>query len=284
MTETNFNYTLKLGNTKIEVDIGSSFVADPTSTPTKNEDVSHYHAKHELFLVKDEPVTVIDGEGSHEYKNTFIFIPNFYKHRTVRSTDYRFLFSFTDTGHGYCAFSSFIERFFSSDSIFAFKAEHDLKVYFEDIKHLLHDKSDTGRDAAVCALKLIFYNFYLSFSDTRAESFKGRESYLIIIEKIINSYSLDQTKRVDLDIVAKELHLGKKQTSRIIYKYFGRSLSELVTEKKLAIATNLLLSTDKSVSEIAKESNFHSDNYFFLAFKKAFGVTPLMYRREQKKG
>jgi AraC-like DNA-binding protein len=279
MSDTNFNYSLRLGNTKLEVDIGTAFNGKIALKGAKNEQIFHYHAKHELFLAGDEPITVTDETGTREYRRCFVFVPNFLKHRTVRSTDYRFLFSVEKTGHGACGFSAFAERFFSSDTVLSFNTDKDLRCYFDELENLLKDSSEAGRDAALSALKLIFYNVYLSMADLHTDGRGGRESYLIIIEKIINSHSLDPSKSVTLESVAEKLHLGKKQTARIIYKYFGRSLSELVLEKKLTFAASLLTSTDRSVSEIAKEANFHSDNYFFLTFKKTFGLTPLAYRK-----
>jgi AraC-like DNA-binding protein len=278
MNEVNYSYSFRLGNSKIEVDIGYNFSANEDVGEEK-ESSSHYHAKHELFFVKNDPVQIQDSNGQKEYHNCFVFIPSFHVHNTVKPRAYRILFSTERVGHGVCDFSSFLENYFSGNSIKSFSTDKNVTLYFEDLKTLLTDNSELGRDGAVCALKLIFYSIYRSLSNRRRETRKTKESYLITIENIINKYSLDPTKKVDLECVANELHLGKKQTSRIIYKFFGRSLSELILERRLTIASKLLASTSKSISEIAQETNFHSENYFFLTFKRHFGITPLAYRK-----
>ena len=282
MTDVNFNYTFRFGNTKFEVDIGSSFSGDDLKEKRKNKDLLHYHAKHELFFVGDYPLTLVTERDTRDYKNCFLFIPHFLKHYTLRLNAFCILFSISDTGQRACEFSSFINRFFSRNCVFSFDRDENIASYLTQLKVLVDDTSETGRDAAISTLKLIFYNIYLKYSEVQNEGYSVRESYLITIENIINSYSLDPTKTVNLECVAKELHLGKKQTSRIIYKYFGKPLSELVLERKLALASTLLRSSDKSMSEIAKETNFHSDNYFFLSFKKVYGITPLAYRKKNK--
>ena len=282
MEDVNFNYTFRLGNTKFEVDIGAAFYRGSSAEYKLPRDISHYHAKHELFFVTDTPLTLVTENERNSYKRCLLFVPNFLKHYALRSNDYRILFSISDTGRGACEFSSFMKRFFSRDSVFSFELDDKLTFCLEQLKNLLDDQSETGREAAISALKLTFYNIYKKCSDVQDEGFLTRESYLIIIERIINHHSLDPTKTVNLESVANELHLGKKQTSRIIYKYFGKSLSDLVLEKKLAFASTLLRSTDKSMSEIAKEANFHSDNYFFLSFKRVYGITPLAFRKSER--
>lgn len=284
MSEINFNYSFRLGNAKIEVDMGAALsAANYERAAAKSKQIPHYHAKHELFLAKDKPLSVYSESKAEEFRDAFVFIPRFFKHYTVRSNDYRILFSIESVGSEEGGVASFFGEFFSSDSIFSFNTKRELGAYFDEIAGLLGDNSNAGRDAVESALKLIFYNIYLSFSGDRAKTPGARESYLITIERIINSYSLDSEKDVNLECVAAELHLGKKQTSRIIYKYFGKPLSDLVSEKRLALAKELLITTDLSISEIAEKSNFHSANYFYLTFKKAYGITPLSYRKEKQR-
>jgi transcriptional regulator GlxA family with amidase domain len=46
-------------------------------------------------------------------------------------------------------------------------------------------------------------------------------------------------------------------------------------------AKHLLLSTDKTVNEIAELCGFSSANYFGLIFKKKENLSPLTYRKNQ---
>ena len=64
---------------------------------------------------------------------------------------------------------------------------------------------------------------------------------------------------------------------------FKKPLSALITEKRLAVAEELLVNTDMPISKIVEAVNFRSENYFYLCFKSAFGTTPLSYRKKNGK-
>ena len=280
MSESNISYTFKYGGTKINVDIGSSLRPGAKElTANKNRIAAHYHAKHELFFVGSEPLIVEEGGTRHTFTDCIVCIPPFCRHKTERQLDRRILFSFTTKEDRPTDFSRFLESFFSSRSIFSFSTNRGLSAYLDELEDLIAMDNDMSDDTATAVLKLLFYNIFTSNSSGSSASSGARESYLIIIERIINNYSLNPAVTVTLETVANELHLGKRQTARIIYKYFGRSLSELVSERRLTVAASLLLSTNDSISDIAATANFHSENYFFKQFKEAFGMTPLAYRR-----
>ena len=55
-----------------------------------------------------------------------------------------------------------------------------------------------------------------------------------------------------------------------------------INSKKVALAKDKLLTTDKSVSDIADELGFESIYYFTRFFKKLTGVTPSVFRKSSK--
>ncbi len=59
----------------------------------------------------------------------------------------------------------------------------------------------------------------------------------------------------------------------------GKTPSNYLTERRLAYAKKLLLTTDYSVLEIAAESGFDSVSHFIKIFKKAYGETPLRFKK-----
>ena len=81
--------------------------------------------------------------------------------------------------------------------------------------------------------------------------------------------------------MAEHVYLSTKQISRIIKKEYGCTLSQLVTDKKLAAAKKLLKDTDMKIGEIALAVNLGAENYFYLLFKKKYNQTPLQYRKSQ---
>ena len=282
----NKNYTFKFGSAKLDVDVSKMYINNPSTprqiTNTYNHFVPHYHAKHELFFVGNEPITIFDGETMREFSNCIVCVPPFFHHYSIRAKDRRILFSFETKDLVLCEFSRFLSTFFSASEIFSFTTDKSIEPYLSSLDEYLTQSNELGKEASEAVLKIIFYNIYTSNAKESEDDFSIKESYLIIIEKVINSYSLNPAMEVNLDTVASELHLGTRQASRIIYKYFKKTLAELVTEKRLSVAVNLLRNTDMSISEIAKAANFKSENYFFLQFKRAYGMTPLHYRKNSR--
>ena len=54
-------------------------------------------------------------------------------------------------------------------------------------------------------------------------------------------------------------------------------------KQRLGIAAALLNDPDLKVKQIARLCGFASQPYFQQVFKKAFGMTPVNYRRKQQK-
>lgn len=277
------NYSFKFGNTKYNVDIGRAFSGTTLSEAEKHPDpakFSHYHAKTELFFVENDPITIHTEGGATKYRQCVVCVPPFCAHYTERSSDYCILFSCETKEQKLNDFSLFYSSFFSSKSIFSFDFDPAFRVYLTKLRQLIVAGNSLNNEATTAVLSLIFHSIYENNAGQDRLDCSVKGSYLLTIEKIINSDSLSPTREITLSTVADTLHLGKKQTSRIIYQYYGKSLSELVNEKRLSVASNLLLTTNKPISQIAKESNFNSENYFYIQFRKTFGCTPLAYRKK----
>jgi AraC-like DNA-binding protein len=159
--------------------------------------------------------------------------------------------------------------------------ESSLSVYLNDLLEMITSEKGIAPDAAESVLKIILYRiFYVR--GVSSKKVTRKESYILTIERIINQNSTDSQGGVSLDLISKELNLCKKQASRVIIEHYGKPLYALVLEKKLTVACELLIETELSVSEIARRTNFETENYFFKKFKAAYGITPLQYRKKRR--
>lgn len=283
----NTSYSFTLGGVKINADIDvslSSLTIDTTYLSWANEHKTlHSHPMHELFFVFDNPMYVKTAYGTTEYRNCILCIPPKFEHCSIRSTDYRIVCSLNFKESGSSDFGSFFARLFSSDDITAVGSiRGELKTYLEELCYTLyHGKSDIENEAAVSALKLIFYHIYLSGAESKEQLNDNKESYYLLTSHIVTG-SVDGDEPITIGTIADALHLSKKQASRIIYKYYGKPLSEVLLDAKLKRAVYLLTATDIPISEVAGQSNFHSENYFYTKFKETYGETPLHYRKKHR--
>jgi AraC-like DNA-binding protein len=85
-------------------------------------------------------------------------------------------------------------------------------------------------------------------------------------------------ERVNMDRLAKELHLSNNYISRVFREETGGSITDYVTARRMKQACRLLETTDYGVERIAREVGFENDSYFIQLFKREVGSTPLKYR------
>jgi AraC family transcriptional regulator, transcriptional activator of pobA len=86
-----------------------------------------------------------------------------------------------------------------------------------------------------------------------------------------------------VDFYAEKLFMTSRNLNLISQSIIQQSVSEMIETRKMIEAKNLLVTTDKSVSEIGFELGFSEKAYFTNVFKKKSGQTPTEFREEMKK-
>jgi AraC family transcriptional activator of pobA len=86
-----------------------------------------------------------------------------------------------------------------------------------------------------------------------------------------------------VEFYAEKLFMSARNLNLICHNILQKSVSEIIETRKLIEAKNLLISTDKSVSEIGFELGFNEKAYFTTVFKKKSGQTPSEFRDEMSK-
>ena len=84
-----------------------------------------------------------------------------------------------------------------------------------------------------------------------------------------------------LQYYADYCNLSLSRFAHIFTDIVGMSPIAYITKLKIEKATNLLTSTDLSISEIAAISGFSNQNYFGAIFKKMVGMAPNAYRNNK---
>lgn len=277
-------YAFHLKSTKITVDIDKRFFKtfQQSQEPQASDTIVplHYHPKTELIFVFESPLIVYTESEQRIFRNCIVMIPPFLRHCSQRTLDYRFLFSYESASSEHSAFSRFIEESCSIPAIFSFDIiKEEMRTYLEELRYVLNKPDELHNEITVSVLKLLFYHLFIYNRSFRGTSHQ-QESYLSILDQLIQDHYADPTCHLDFNFLAEHLHCSPKHASRIVIQYYKKPLSAVLTEKRLEFACVLLKTSDLSVAEIASTVQFHSENYFFIKFKKAYGITPLQYRKK----
>jgi AraC-like DNA-binding protein/mannose-6-phosphate isomerase-like protein (cupin superfamily) len=121
-------------------------------------------------------------------------------------------------------------------------------------------------------LSLIKHSDKIKHTQTREHSTQP----FIIVESI--KYIEEQFQTATLFELAEKLHLPHYSLSKYIKKATNLTFKELLQEKRLGKAKELLESTDLSVTTIAEQVGYDNISYFYRIFKTKYGQTPKRYR------
>lgn len=77
---------------------------------------------------------------------------------------------------------------------------------------------------------------------------------------------------------ADELNLSRSQFTKVFKEIYGISPRQYLTETKLNRAKQMLVSTSKTVEDIADELGYHSVSHFSRQFRRGTGLSPNQFR------
>lgn len=104
-------------------------------------------------------------------------------------------------------------------------------------------------------------------------------SYLAQMEKALDYIDRNLTEDLHLEEVAREAAMSAAYFSTLFKKLNGMTLWEYVQSRRIELAAEKLLSTDRNVGEIAMECGYNSISNFNRSFKTVIGLTPVAYRK-----
>lgn len=133
--------------------------------------------------------------------------------------------------------------------------------------------TDLLRDYPTC--DSLFDRLIAAFSDD------GDEALLSpILQEIEMHYAHNRT----LADLGQELGVSQAHLSQLIRRSTGKTYSELVQEKRMDKARELLAYSDKAVMDIAIEVGYSDQFYFSKLFKRLWGMSPNAWRKHMRSG
>lgn len=99
------------------------------------------------------------------------------------------------------------------------------------------------------------------------------------IEYIEQNYN----QPIALSDVARNAHLSVSRLAHIFKDQMRMTIIEYVTNIRIDRARQLLLSTNKSCTEICFEVGYNNQSYFTRTFKQLVGVTPRQFREQNRR-
>ncbi len=113
-------------------------------------------------------------------------------------------------------------------------------------------------------------------------SHTGTSSTKIDIQSIITYLEDNYNKEISLEIIADNFRTTPKYLSKLIKDKLGVNFVDYLASMRIDKSKELILKTNKSISDIYIEVGFNNRNTFIRTFKKSTGLTPSEFRKLRK--
>lgn len=130
------------------------------------------------------------------------------------------------------------------------------------------------------SLVLQLIHTMLEDSARAAFSHGAKSSNREAIESTISFIHGNLTADLSLAALADRAGFSRIHFHKSFKSATGKTLRDFVEEQRIKKASNMLVSTGKTLTEIAYECGFSSQSYFSYAFKKRIGLTPREYAKK----
>ncbi|MGN0706507.1 MAG: helix-turn-helix transcriptional regulator [Faecalibacterium sp.] len=150
--------------------------------------------------------------------------------------------------------------------------------YVEKISSLYEQKIEDLMDVPDDTMLEQMVRDYCTY--VRRYSLKG---YSPTVQKVVNYINLNVAAPHTLKKLAAMCHISPTYLSGLFKQETGTTLIDYINTQRVLRGANLLIYTDRPITDIAEEVGFLDVNYFARIFKRTFGTTPTRYRRENHK-
>ncbi|MFC3827727.1 MULTISPECIES: helix-turn-helix domain-containing protein [Niastella] len=219
------------------------------------------------------PNQVIEMDTDTEASENMLGWGLFFHPDLIRST------SLNDKMEGYSFFSYEIaEALHLSEKEKQILYECVLKIQAE-----LQENIDVHSQTIIVSTIELLLNYCTRFYGRQFITRKSTNNAVVVqIEKILKEYfkrsEITETGLPTVKYLAEQVHLSPSYLSDLLKKETGKNTQDHIHFYLIEAAKNMLLSTNKSVGEIAYSLGFEYPQYFNKLFKQKTGKTPIEFR------
>ncbi len=130
-------------------------------------------------------------------------------------------------------------------------------------------------------LELCYY--LMVYQSKQGKSVKTANAGNNEIKEAIKYIENHSREKLTLKEVAKNLKYNASYFSRLFHQYTGFTFVEYLNRCRTTAAADILLESDKTISEIAMDCGFPNVSSFITFFKRQYKMTPESYRKAAKK-
>lgn len=137
--------------------------------------------------------------------------------------------------------------------------------------------------AKAIILEIMYLLFAKSGEIRTSNHLEGKESVSYErVDTILRYVDAHYGERIKLDDFVELLHINKYYICRIFRQHTGKTLLDYINLVRIQKATELLISTNRSITDIAFLTGFQDINFFSRMFKRIMGISPTELRKRHR--
>lgn len=126
-------------------------------------------------------------------------------------------------------------------------------------------------------LSQVFEEILKEFEED-AETTDRKETWLF--HEMLNFVHSNFAQPLSVKDIANSAILNKNRCTALFKKYTNMSPIKYLNEYRLYTAKNMILHTDKSISDISADVGYNQISHFIEQFRLSYGMSPLKYRNK----
>lgn len=103
------------------------------------------------------------------------------------------------------------------------------------------------------------------------------------LKEIVSFIHAHYGEHISVDDMASAAGISRTECFRSFQSVLKKTPTEYLTEYRMSMASMMLASTNRTISEIAFSCGFNTASYFSKLFREQTGVSPKVYREKSKK-
>lgn len=172
------------------------------------------------------------------------------------------------------------ERFCPREEYFMMQSNYRLEHIFSE----LYSVPEGIRFSyfKVKMLELILFLSYLDPKQSKTEQKRYTKADILRTRQVFAFVNEHRSEHITISELSREFRISAEQLKRSFASVYGKSVYRCIRAYKMYRAAEVLLETNRTITDVAGEFGYDNSSKFAKAFRDSVGISPAEYRKREQ--